>query len=285
MMARQALQRGRRGLRWRIRNAVLLAAVATGALGGCGGSEPNVGIYADHSGSGVVVVLQNDETQAIQLERLVLNGRENDSACSVNLFRPLGPGSRTEVPVTGCGDLIRIELHTDRGVVHGSMTQVQRDVSFLITGQVGSRATKILNGGSTPVAVRTLTVNNQPNNPACNFQVNQTVAPNGEIAISTDTCGEIDAVAVETDQGRVSKRRRPGPAPCGPRRRPCRSWTSSTPSIDGRSNIVSSRMPRGSSAGRGRRSCARSPSWRPRQRVVGEARARRPPCRTASDIA
>lgn len=189
----------------KLRNALLFAA-ATIALGGCGKGSPNIKVYSRADGGGTIITLENQETQAVQLERLVLNGRENDPACSVNLFRALGPGARTEIPVPACGEPVRIDLHTDRGEININRSQVERDIDLNFTNQAGSRTTTIRNGGATPVVVRKVILNNQPSNPACAFEVGQTVAPNSDLTVSTDTCGQITAVRAETDQGEVGVR-------------------------------------------------------------------------------
>lgn len=180
--------------------------LAAAALGGCGRNDPDIAIYTRSHGNGTLITLENEETQAIQLERVVLNERENDPACSVNLFRALNPGARAEIPMPSCGEPLKIALYTDRGVIRSNMSQVERDIDLSFTNEPGSRTTTIRNGGATPVMVRKVILNNQPDNPVCSFQVNQPVAPNSEFPVSTDTCGRITAVRVETDQGSVGAR-------------------------------------------------------------------------------
>jgi hypothetical protein len=147
------------------------------------------------------VTIRNTGSAPVTIQKLIVNGQENDSDCNIKVFRELAEGGSMEVPVPRCGAITQVRTITDKGERLSTWDNFSQNVRLSAYNVEGYRRLTITNIGSAAWTVNKIVINGQTSDADCNIKVFREVAANSSIDVSADRCGQINSVNLETSAG------------------------------------------------------------------------------------
>jgi len=142
------------------------------------------------------VRVKNTDQNVFLLNKLVVNGQAGDVGCDIKVFKSLAPGGSAEINVPHCGDILSVEISTDRG----NFTQTFGSLSIsIVSTDDGATAVKFYNKGAKPTIIQKFIANDQPDDENCNIKVFKSIEPDGNLVVPVPNCGDIHKLLLTSD--------------------------------------------------------------------------------------
>jgi hypothetical protein len=146
-------------------------------------------------GNGWVRVKNNDQDPFV-LNKLVVNGQAGDVGCDIKVFKALAPGASTAISVPHCGNILSVEVSTDRGNFDQGFGSLSASI---VSTDEGATAIKFYNKGAKPTIIQKFVANDQADDENCNIKVFKAIAPDDDLVVPVPNCGEIHKILLTSD--------------------------------------------------------------------------------------